>query len=85
MVSIGGSAVVGAARPLGETLSVARLQLDEKPGGATIGDEARSRRPTSLRRFGEVIPGRLRPRSACVRFASHGDHATFRSGIQFLC
>lgn len=25
---------------------------------------------TSLRRFGEVIPGRLRPRSVCVRFTS---------------
>ena len=37
---------------------------------------------TSLRRFDAAIPGRLRPRRACVRFAARGHHATSQSRTQ---
>lgn len=44
---------------------------------ARTGGEAETRAAlTSLRRFGEIIPGRLRPRRACVRFTSPSYHAT---------
>ena len=44
--------------------------------GATAAENGSSRRPTtSLRRFGENIPSKLRPRRACVRFLSLDDIA----------
>ena len=44
---------------------------------ARTGGEAETRAAlTSLRRFGEIIPGRLRPRRARVRFISLCHHAT---------
>jgi len=42
----------------------------------TVGEAETRAALTSLRRFGEIIPGRLRPRRACGRFTSPSHHAT---------